>query len=124
PIWKKEHYVTGESDWVACTHVYREHEHEEPHAHHHAHAEPFVPDYSRQTRLREIGEAGQAKLAASPVLVIGAGGLGCPVIIYLAGAGVGMLGLVDGDRLDAINLHRQTMYDARVVGQYKAELAA
>ncbi|MCT7085277.1 ThiF family adenylyltransferase, partial [Salmonella enterica] len=81
-MWKKEHYVTGESDWVACTHVYREHEHEghhHHHHHHHAHAEPFVPDYSRQVRLREVGEAGQAKLAASRVLVIGAGGLGCPV---------------------------------------------
>lgn len=126
PIWKKEHYVTGESDWVACTHVYREHEHEGRHGHHHhhAHAEPFVPDYSRQTRLREVGEAGQAKLAASRVLVIGAGGLGCPVISYLAGAGVGTLGIIDGDRLDASNLHRQTMYDARDVGEYKAELAS
>jgi len=125
PIWKKEHYVTGESDWVACTHVYREHEHEDHHSHHHhAHAAPFVPDYSRQTRLREVGEAGQAKLAAARVLVIGAGGLGCPVISYLAGAGIGTLGIVDGDRLDASNLHRQTMYDARDIGEYKAELAA
>lgn len=127
PIWKKEHYVTGESDWVACTHVYREHEHEDHqghHHHHHAHAKPFVPDYSRQIRLREVGEAGQAKLAASRVLVIGAGGLGCPVISYLAGAGVGTLGIVDGDRLDASNLHRQTMYDARDVGEYKVDLAA
>ncbi|ULU24356.1 ThiF family adenylyltransferase [Dyella terrae] len=127
PIWKKEHYVTGDSNWVACMHVYREHEHEDHHGHHHhdhAHAKPFVPDYSRQVRLREVGEAGQAKLAASRVLVIGAGGLGCPVISYLAGAGVGMLGVVDGDRLDASNLHRQTMYDARDVGEYKADLAA
>jgi adenylyltransferase/sulfurtransferase len=122
PIWKKEHYVTGESDWVACTHVYREHEHEGHH--HHTHAAPFVPDYSRQTRLREVGEAGQAKLAASRVLVIGAGGLGCPVISYLAGAGIGTLGIVDGDRLDASNLHRQIMYDAQDIGQFKAELAS
>jgi len=127
PIWKKEHYLTGESDWVACTHVYREHEHEGHHGHHHhqhVHAETFVPDYSRQARLREIGEAGQAKLAASRVLVIGAGGLGCPVISYLAGAGVGTLGIVDGDRLDASNLHRQTMYDARDIGQHKVDLAS
>lgn len=124
PIWKKEHYVTGESDWVACTHVYREHEHEAHHHHRHAHAAPFVPDYSRQTRLREVGEAGQAKLASSRVLVIGAGGLGCPVISYLAGAGIGTLGIVDGDRLDASNLHRQTMYDAHDIGQLKAELAS
>ncbi len=127
PIWKKEHYVTGESDWVACTHVYREHEHERHHHHghaHHTHAEAFVPDYSRQVRLREVGEAGQAKLAAARVLVIGAGGLGCPVISYLAGAGVGTLGLVDGDRLDASNLHRQTMYHARDIGELKVDLAA
>ncbi len=125
PIWKKEHYLTGESHWVACTHVYREHEHEahQPPAHH-DHARAFVPDYSRQTRLREVGEAGQAKLAASRVLVIGVGGLGCPVLGYLAGAGVGTLGIVDGDRLDASNLHRQTMYDARDIGERKVDLAA
>jgi len=124
PIWKKEHYVTGESDWVACTHVYREHEHEGHQHHHHAPAVPFVPDYSRQTRLREVGEAGQAKLASSRVLVIGAGGLGCPVISYLAGAGIGTLGIVDGDRLDASNLHRQIMYDTQDIGEFKAELAS
>ena len=123
PIWKKEHYLSGESDWVACTHVYREHEHE-PH-HHVSHpVAAFTPDYSRQVRLREVGEAGQARLAAARVLVIGAGGLGCPVISYLAGAGVGTLGMVDGDRLDASNLHRQTMYDSRDVGSLKVELAA
>jgi len=126
PIWKKEHYLTGETEWVACTHVYREHEHETHHHAHapHFHAEAFVPDYSRQVRLREVGEAGQAKLAAARVLVIGAGGLGCPVISYLAGAGVGTLGIVDGDHLDASNLHRQTMYDARDIGERKVDLAA
>jgi adenylyltransferase/sulfurtransferase len=125
PIWKKEHYLTGAAEWVACTHVYREHEHESHQHHaHHDHADAFVPDYSRQTRLREVGDAGQAKLAASRVLVIGAGGLGCPVLSYLAGAGVGTLGIVDGDRLDASNLHRQTMYDARDIGERKVELAA
>ncbi|WP_243048863.1 ThiF family adenylyltransferase [Dyella sp. RRB7] len=122
PIWKKEHYLTGESNWVACTHVYREHEHE--HHHHHQHAVPFTPDYSRQLRLREVGEAGQVRLAAARVLVIGAGGLGCPVLSYLAGAGVGTLGIVDGDRLDASNLHRQTLYDARDIGERKVDLAA
>lgn len=125
PIWKKEHYLTGASAWVACTHVHRAHEHE--HDVHHRHHDPvvaaFTPDYSRQVRLREVGDAGQAKLAAARVLVIGAGGLGCPVISYLAGAGVGTLGIVDGDRLDASNLHRQTMYDARDIGELKVMLA-
>ncbi|WP_336884796.1 HesA/MoeB/ThiF family protein [Frateuria defendens] len=83
-----------------------------------------MPDYSRQMRLSEVGEAGQARLAAARVLVIGAGGLGSPVIAYLAGAGVGTLGLVDGDRVDASNLHRQTLYDARDIGKPKVELAA
>lgn len=125
PIWKKEHYVEGDTAWVACAHTYREHEHEPHHWHDHAHGPvaSFVPDYSRQTRLREVGEAGQAKLAAARVLVIGAGGLGCPVLTYLAGAGVGTLGIVDGDRLDASNLHRQTLYDARDIGERKVDLA-
>jgi molybdopterin/thiamine biosynthesis adenylyltransferase/molybdopterin synthase catalytic subunit/rhodanese-related sulfurtransferase len=123
PIWKKEHYLDGDTAWVACTHVHREHDHEHDHVHHDRIGPPFAPDYSRQTRLREVGEAGQARLAAARVLVIGAGGLGCPVLSYLAGAGVGKLGIVDGDRLDASNLHRQTMYDARDVGELKADLA-
>jgi sulfur-carrier protein adenylyltransferase/sulfurtransferase len=124
PIWKKEHYLDGDTAWVACAHTHRAHEHEDPQAHEHASGPTFVPDYSRQTRLRDVGETGQAKLAAARVLVIGAGGLGCPVLTYLAGAGVGMLGIVDGDRLDASNLHRQTLYDAHDIGELKVQLAA
>jgi len=138
PIWKKEHYLEGDTAWVACSHTERAHEMEPPHRHdHHQGHSPtwehrhgrgtpvaFRPDYSRQTRLRDVGDAGQAKLAAARVLVIGAGGLGCPVISYLAGAGVGTLGIVDGDVLDASNLHRQVMYDAGDVGQRKVDLAA
>jgi sulfur-carrier protein adenylyltransferase/sulfurtransferase len=120
PIWKKEHYIDGDAAWVACTHTHGEHEHRPQHGL----TTAFVPDYSRQTRLREVGEAGQTRLAAARVLVIGAGGLGCPVLGYLAGAGVGTLGIVDGDRLDASNLHRQTLYDARDLGQRKVDLAA
>lgn len=137
PIWKKEHYLEGDTAWVACSHTERAHEMEPPHRHHHAaqasahehdhdHGAPpaFTPDYSRQTCLRDVGDTGQAKLAAARVLVIGAGGLGCPVLSYLAGAGVGTLGIVDGDVLDASNLHRQVMFDARDVGQRKVDLAA
>jgi adenylyltransferase/sulfurtransferase len=83
-----------------------------------------VPDYSRQMALKEVGAAGQAKLRASRVLVIGCGGLGVPVISYLAGAGIGRLGLVDSDSLEPSNLHRQTMYALADVGKLKAELAA
>lgn len=81
------------------------------------------PDYSRQVLLKEIGVAGQAVLAASRVLVVGAGGLGSPVLQYLAGAGVGTLGVIDADRLAASNLHRQPLYTLADVGLYKVELA-
>ena len=81
------------------------------------------PDYSRQLLLKEIGPAGQARLANSRVLIIGAGGLGSPVLQYLAGAGVGHLGVVDSDILDASNLHRQPIYALADVGKSKVELA-
>ena len=82
------------------------------------------PDYSRQTLLKDIGTQGQAVLARSRVLVVGAGGLGSPVLQYLAGAGVGHLGIVDADTLDASNLHRQPLYALKEVGQHKAALAS
>jgi adenylyltransferase/sulfurtransferase len=81
------------------------------------------PDYSRQTLLKEIGAAGQAKLAASRVLVVGAGGLGSPVLQYLAGAGVGFLGIIDADTLHESNLHRQPIYALSESGGAKAALA-
>jgi adenylyltransferase/sulfurtransferase len=74
--------------------------------------------------LKEVGQRGQEKLRASKVLVIGCGGLGVPVLMYLAGAGVGRIGLVDGDKLEASNLHRQTLYALKDVREYKAVLAA
>ena len=81
------------------------------------------PDYSRQTLLKEIGAPGQAALARARVLIVGAGGLGSPVLQYLAGAGVGCLGLVDADTLDASNLHRQPIFALNDVGKIKVELA-
>jgi adenylyltransferase/sulfurtransferase len=81
------------------------------------------PDYSRQVLLKEIGAQGQAALARSRVLIVGAGGLGSPVLQYLAGAGVGYLGVVDADILDASNLHRQPIYALADVGREKVELA-
>lgn len=81
------------------------------------------PDYSRQMLLKEVGEAGQARLARSRVLVVGAGGLGSPVLQYLAGAGVGHLTVIDADRLEASNLHRQPIYARAQVGADKAALA-
>jgi sulfur-carrier protein adenylyltransferase/sulfurtransferase len=81
------------------------------------------PDYSRQMLLKEIGAAGQARLQRSRVLIVGAGGLGSPVLQYLAGAGVGFLGLVDDDSLHASNLHRQPLYALDQLGEMKVSLA-
>src|SRR5271163_1536959 len=81
------------------------------------------PDYSRQILLKEIGTPGQAALARGRVLIVGAGGLGSPVLQYLAGAGVGYLGVVDADVLDASNLHRQPIFSLADVGRQKTELA-
>ena len=80
--------------------------------------------YSRHTILSEIGEAGQLKLLGSRVLLIGAGGLGSPAAIYLAAAGVGTLGIVDFDTVDASNLQRQILHDMAHVGRPKVESAA
>lgn len=82
------------------------------------------PDYSRQVLLKEIGSRGQEALAQARVLIVGAGGLGSPVLQYLAGAGVGCLGIVDADDLDASNLHRQPVFALEDVGKRKAGLAA
>lgn len=79
--------------------------------------------YSRQITLPEIGEEGQLKLQNARVLVIGAGGLGCPVLQNLAAAGVGTIGIVDGDVVDETNLHRQLLYTLKDCGKSKVEVA-
>jgi len=83
----------------------------------------MLPDYSRQILLKEIGAGGQAKLERTRVLIVGAGGLGSPVLQYLAGAGVGHLGLVDADTLHPSNLHRQPIYALVDAGKSKVALA-
>lgn len=80
--------------------------------------------YSRQIMLPEIGEEGQARLAAAKVLIVGVGGLGSPIALYLAGAGVGTLGLVDDDAVSLSNLQRQVLYTEEEVGELKAVCAA
>src|SRR5687768_15671844 len=79
--------------------------------------------YSRQIILQEIGLPGQEKLKSAKVLMIGAGGLGCPVLQYLAAAGVGQIGIVDDDIVDLTNLHRQILYTTGDVGKLKAIVA-
>jgi molybdopterin/thiamine biosynthesis adenylyltransferase/rhodanese-related sulfurtransferase len=80
--------------------------------------------YSRHLLLPEVGEAGQEKLLSSRVLLIGAGGLGSPAALYLAAAGVGTIGIVDFDVVDATNLQRQILHNLDRVGRLKVESAA
>lgn len=80
--------------------------------------------YSRQTGLPEIGPQGQAKISRARVLIVGVGGLGSPISLYLAGAGVGHIGLVDDDVVSPSNLHRQVLYTTAETGQSKAAQAA
>jgi adenylyltransferase/sulfurtransferase len=79
---------------------------------------------ARQLRLPEIGELGQRRLANARIAVLGAGGLGSPVLQYLASAGVGTLGIIDFDTIEASNLQRQVLFGVQEVGQLKAEVAA
>jgi adenylyltransferase/sulfurtransferase len=80
--------------------------------------------YRRHLALAEMGEAGQEKLKAARVLIVGAGGLGSPAALYLAAAGCGTLGLLDCDRVDLSNLQRQVLFDSTRLGQAKAEAGA
>ena len=80
--------------------------------------------YERQIALPEIGISGQQKLAEAKVLIIGIGGLGCPVLQNLVGAGVGTIGLVDGDVVEETNLHRQYLYTLNDCSRNKVEVAA
>ena len=79
--------------------------------------------YNRQTILPEIGDEGQEKLKKAKVLVIGAGGLGCPILQYIATAGVGFIGIMDFDIIEIHNLHRQVLYTENEIGKEKALVA-
>ena len=78
--------------------------------------------YSRQIVLKDVGIIGQKKIFNSKILVVGAGGLGSPVIDLLVRAGVGFLGVIEDDKVDYSNLHRQTLYDYNDVGKYKSDV--
>ena len=79
--------------------------------------------YARQTMLPDVGIRGQRRLQESSVLIIGLGGLGCPVSTYLTGAGIGCIGLADPDHVNLHNLHRQTLYGEADIGKPKVQAA-
>ena len=82
-----------------------------------------IEKYSRQIILKNIGISGQKKILKSRVLIIGMGGLGCPVAEFLTRSGVGSLGIVDHDLVSLSNIHRQTLYDEKDLGKFKVKIA-
>lgn len=106
PIWKKEHYVLETPEWVFC---------KDHHTHVHFHEHDY---YEKQSKL-----VAQEKLKAAHVLVIGAGGLGCPALMSLTTAGVGHIDIVDFDTISLSNIHRQPLYSPDVVGEKKVVVA-
>ena len=81
-----------------------------------------IERYSRQIVLKDVGPVGQKKIINSRVLIVGAGGLGCPVIDYLAWAGVGNLGIIDDDKVNLSNIHRQSLYNSKDIGKSKVSV--
>ena len=80
--------------------------------------------YERQIKLQEVGVDGQDRLRHAKVLIVGVGGLGCPAALYLSAAGVGTIGLMDHDKVDVTNLHRQVLFQESDLGKSKAVAAA
>ena len=79
--------------------------------------------YSRQIIIKSIGILGQKKILNSKVLVVGMGGLGCPIAEFLTRSGIGSLGIVDHDLISLSNIHRQTLYDEKDLGKLKVKVA-
>ncbi|MDC0427067.1 ThiF family adenylyltransferase, partial [Pelagibacteraceae bacterium] len=75
--------------------------------------------YSKQIILKNVGIIGQKKISAAKVLVVGVGGLGCPLVLYLSNTGVGNIGLVDDDKVDLSNLNRQVIFNHKDIGKLK-----
>jgi len=83
----------------------------------------IIERFSRQIVLKDIGILGQKKILSSKVLIIGAGGLGSPVAEFLSRAGIGLLGIVDDDKVSLSNLHRQSLYNTSDIGKFKVKIA-
>ena len=75
----------------------------------------LIERYSRQIVLKDVGPTGQKKIIKSRVLIVGAGGLGCPAIDYLSRAGVGNIGIIDHDKVNISNIHRQSLYNLSLI---------
>ena len=82
----------------------------------------IIERYSRQIVLKNVGTIGQKEILKAKVLIIGAGGLGCPVADYLSRAGVGTIGIVDFDKVNLSNIHRQSLYETRDVNKFKVDV--
>ena len=83
----------------------------------------IIERFSRQIVLKDIGILGQKKILSSRVLIVGAGGLGSPVVEFLSRAGVGSLGIIDDDKVSLSNLHRQSLYNTSDIGKHKVKIA-
>ena len=81
-----------------------------------------IERYSRQIVLKDVGIIGQKAIINSKVLIVGAGGLGCPIADYLSRAGIGTIGIADFDKVNLSNIHRQSLYDTKDIGKYKVEV--
>ena len=81
-----------------------------------------IERYSRQIVLKDVGIVGQKKIRSSKVLIVGAGGLGCPIADYLSRAGVGTIGIADFDKINLSNIHRQNLYNLKDIGKYKVDV--
>jgi len=82
----------------------------------------YIERYSRQIVLKDVGVVGQKKICSSKVLIVGAGGLGCPIADYLSRAGVGTIGIADFDKINLSNIHRQNLYNLKDIGKYKVDV--
>ena len=81
-----------------------------------------IERYSRQIVLKNVGVVGQKKIHISKVLIVGVGGLGCPIADYLSRAGVGTIGIADFDKINLSNIHRQNLYNSKDIGKYKVDV--